>query len=183
MGTILGSTWPSTVMLIEEYSMNFTLEARKNYFSIIGIGGSIGALPAGKVAHLIGHRYSMVLSELFIVSGWASLIVADAVWKLNTGRMLQGIGIGALCAVIPSYVGEISQPHTRGMYKCLMTNAYGIVVVCVILHMRLNVCTIFSLHTCGFCRQIGIDISYLCLHRNFLLLCLWISYKCKLCMV
>jgi len=183
MGMILGSTWPSTIMLIEEYSMNFTSEARKNYFSIIGIGGSIGALPAGKVARLIGHRYSMVLSELLIVSGWAFLIVADAVWKLNMGRMLQGIGVGALGTVIPSYVSEISQPHTRGMYKCLVTNGHGIIVICVILHTRHNICTIFSVHTCGFCRQIGIGISCLCLRRNFLLLRLWIGHKCELCMV
>lgn len=114
MGMILGSTWPSAIMLIDEYSMSFTSEMQKNYFSIFGIGGSIGALPAGKVTRLIGHRNTMILSELFVISGWMFLLMPGVEWKLNTGRVLQGIGIGSLCTVIPTYVGEISQPHIRG---------------------------------------------------------------------
>ncbi|XP_050531566.1 facilitated trehalose transporter Tret1-like isoform X1 [Daktulosphaira vitifoliae] len=86
----------------------------QTYGSVFGIGAAFGALPAGTVAKIFGRCKSMVIFELFMCLGWLFLTIPRAVWMLIVGRILQGIGVGALCAVIPSYVGEISQASVRG---------------------------------------------------------------------
>ncbi|XP_050535057.1 facilitated trehalose transporter Tret1-like [Daktulosphaira vitifoliae] len=117
MGTIIG--WSSSAVGMLE-SGNFPSpfpvdkEDTKTYGSVFGIGAAIGALPAGSVASVLGRCLSMVVFEIFIFIGWLCLIIPKAVWMLNTGRVLQGIGVGALCALIPAYVGEISEPAIRG---------------------------------------------------------------------
>lgn len=114
MGTILGWSSPAQLLLAQNKNIKVTDDDAKVYGSVFGIGAVIGALPAGMVSNMIGRRYSMILFELFIIAGWSLLILFSAVWMLIVGRTLQGLGVGALCAIIPTYVGEISQPHIRG---------------------------------------------------------------------
>jgi len=114
MGTILGWMLSVNVLLIEKGSLDITAEEIKTYCSLFGMGAIIGALPAGKVASAIGNRHSMILFEAFVVLGWTLLTVLYATWMLILGTILQGFGTGALCAIIPTYIGEISQDHVRG---------------------------------------------------------------------
>lgn len=114
MGTILGWSSPAQLLLAQNKNIKVTDDDAKVYGSVFGIGAVIGALPAGTVSNIVGRRYSMILFELFVIVGWGFLILFNAIWMLIIGRTLQGIGVGALCAIIPTYVGEISQPHIRG---------------------------------------------------------------------
>jgi MFS family permease len=116
MGTILGWTSPANALLPSGVKFSISVDDLKSFSSIFGIGAVIGALPAGKLSAIIGRRYSMVLFEIYIIIGWIFLTMANASWMLLVGRVLQGIGVGALCTVIPTYVAEISQPHIRGNY-------------------------------------------------------------------
>ncbi|XP_022166247.1 facilitated trehalose transporter Tret1-like [Myzus persicae] len=114
MGTILGWTSPANALLPSGVGFPISVDDLKSFSSIFGIGAVVGALPAGKLSAMIGRRYSMVLFEIHIIIGWIFLTVANASWMLMAGRVLQGVGVGALCTVIPTYVAEISQPHIRG---------------------------------------------------------------------
>ncbi|XP_050436235.1 facilitated trehalose transporter Tret1-like isoform X3 [Adelges cooleyi] len=122
MGTVIG--WSSSAVGMLE-SGNFPLPFvvtkfdTQTYSSVFGIGAAIGALPAGSVAQLMGRCLSMVVFEIFVLAGWICLSIPTGVWMLNLGRTLQGVGIGALCAVIPTYVAEISQPSIRGSLGAL----------------------------------------------------------------
>lgn len=117
MGTILGWTSPAHELLASGVGFSITVDDLKSFGSIFGIGAVFGALPAGKISAMIGRRYSMVLFEIFVIIGWIFLTMATASWMLMAGRIIQGIGVGALCTIIPSYVAEISQPHIRGEFK------------------------------------------------------------------
>ncbi|XP_050435727.1 facilitated trehalose transporter Tret1-2 homolog [Adelges cooleyi] len=117
MGAVIGWSSPAVVLLeAGNFSSPFpvTKADTQTYGSIFGIGAAIGALPAGSMAKLMGRCMSMVVFEIVLFGGWVCLIVPRGVWMLNLGRTLQGIGVGALCAVIPMYVGEISEPTIRG---------------------------------------------------------------------
>lgn len=114
MGSVLGWSSPALITLRLAFSFSVTDDDSRAYGSVFGLGAVIGAIPAGAVSRVIGRRYGMVLYEMFIMAGWICLTVPKAVWMLIVGRVLQGIGVGALCTIIPAYVGEISQPNVRG---------------------------------------------------------------------
>lgn len=118
IGTILGWTSPAQVALPKQHPFEFPVSEQEAYAygPAFGLGAVLGALPAGAVSGVIGPRRTMLLCQLFVITGWISLTVPAAAWMLTAGRTLQGIGAGALCTVIPAYVGEISQPNVRGMY-------------------------------------------------------------------
>jgi len=117
MGTILGWTSPANALLPSGVGFQISVDDLRSFSSIFGIGAVVGALPAGKLSAMIGRRYSMVIFEIHIIIGWIFLSMANASWMLLAGRVLQGVGVGALCTVIPTYVAEIAQPHIRGKFK------------------------------------------------------------------
>ncbi|XP_060834889.1 facilitated trehalose transporter Tret1-2 homolog isoform X2 [Rhopalosiphum padi] len=100
----------------DESLLPFAVTAKdaQTFSSVFGIGAALGALPAGYVSRTFGRPASMMLFEGFLLVGWVMLVLPTSVWVLSAGRMMQGIGAGALCAIIPSYVGEIAEPRMRG---------------------------------------------------------------------
>lgn len=115
-GVILGWSSSAQVMLETDSLVTFqvTNKDTQTFSSVFGIGAALGALPAGYVSGLFGRRTSMMLFEGFLLVGWIILVMPMSVWMLSVGRVLQGVGVGALCAIIPSYVGEIAEPKMRG---------------------------------------------------------------------
>ncbi|KAL4143709.1 hypothetical protein QTP88_006006 [Uroleucon formosanum] len=116
-GTILGWSSPAQSMFdADELLLPFVVTGKdtQTFSSVFGIGAALGALPAGYVSRVFGRPASMMLFEGFLLVGWAMLVFPTSVWMLSAGRMMQGIGVGALCAIIPSYIGEIAEPRMRG---------------------------------------------------------------------
>lgn len=114
MGTILGWSSPSLTILPDAVSFPVTLDDAAYYGSVFGIGAFFGSIPAGPISTLIGRCYSMIIYELLVIVGWIILTIPVALWMLIGGRILQGIGVGGLCAIIPAYIGEITEPRIRG---------------------------------------------------------------------
>lgn len=114
MGTILG--WSSSAQVLLPKVAEFTVSEQdtQTYSSVFGLGAVFGALTAGKIIKMIGRRYGMMLSEIFVMTGWILLSLPKDLWMMIGGRVSQGIGIGALCTIIPGYVGEISLQKFRG---------------------------------------------------------------------
>jgi len=82
--------------------------------SLFGAGAVIGAVPAGAVCSVFGRRVSLIVSEAHVVFGWLMIAYPKAARMLYVGRILQGVGCGAMCTIIPMYVGEIAEPEIRG---------------------------------------------------------------------
>lgn len=84
--------------------------------AMLAAGAVIGALCAGKITYLIGHRYSIMVYDVFIfIACLMSVILGSKIKKteMNVSSVLLGIGIGALCTALPSYIGEITTPTKR----------------------------------------------------------------------
>lgn len=79
-------------------------------------GSLIGALIAGKLADLIGRRYSISASSFFCMIGALIEITSTRHWaQFAVGRFVEGIGIGALSVVVPMYQGESAPKSIRGI--------------------------------------------------------------------
>ncbi|KAH7845382.1 hypothetical protein Vadar_001366 [Vaccinium darrowii] len=82
--------------------------------SILSIGALLAGIMSGKIADLIGRRWTMVISELFSIIGWLATACAQGAWCLDLGRLSLGFGIGLLSYVVPVYIAEITPRNLRG---------------------------------------------------------------------
>jgi len=77
---------------------------------------AVGALVAGAACSVFGRRVSLIVSEAHVALGWLlPMVVARARRTVYVARILQGVGSGAMCTIIPVYVGEIAEPEIRGV--------------------------------------------------------------------
>lgn len=114
VGTILG--WSSSAQMLLPGSVEFQVakEDAHKYGPVFALGALAGGIKAGVMLNLIGYRYSFMIDEAMVTIGWVILTLPKSKIMLIAGRIIQGVGVGGLCAVIPLYVGETSQPHVRG---------------------------------------------------------------------
>ncbi|KAL7205073.1 hypothetical protein ACSBR2_018068 [Camellia fascicularis] len=87
--------------------------------SMLTIGGMLGSIVSGKVADLIGRRFTMLLSGVSFILGWLAIIFAEVALWLNIGRVFLGFGIGIHCFVAPAYIGEIAPKNSRGAFTAV----------------------------------------------------------------
>ncbi|XP_060854797.1 facilitated trehalose transporter Tret1-2 homolog [Rhopalosiphum padi] len=116
IGTVLGWSSPTLTMLENGTAVSFEVSsmAAATACSLFGVGAVIGAVPAGAVSSVFGRRVSLIVSEAHVVFGWLMIAFPKAARMLYVGRILQGVGCGAMCTIIPMYVGEIAEPEIRG---------------------------------------------------------------------
>lgn len=82
------------------------------------LGAIVGALSAGKIADLVGRRdVIMATTALFTLGAFVSAI-APSPLVLLVGRLVVGIGVGAISVAAPLYVSEIAPAHRRGALVC-----------------------------------------------------------------
>lgn len=105
-------------MLLDGESVDIDVASSKTVNSLFGIGIAISVIPSGAVSSVFGYKVSLIMSEIFVLFGW--IIIAFPIIKHSVyiGRILQGVGSGAMCAIIPAYVGEISEADIRGEISC-----------------------------------------------------------------
>lgn len=90
------------------------------------IGCLIGALISGKLADVVGRRLTISGSALFTITGTIIEISSSNEWaQFAVGRLVTGLGIGALSVVVPMYQSESSPAILRGLlvssYQLLIT--------------------------------------------------------------
>ncbi|XP_026811287.1 facilitated trehalose transporter Tret1-like [Rhopalosiphum maidis] len=78
-------------------------------------GAVIGALLSGLVWRRFDSRLGMAFFDAVLVGGLCIVTLPVTLTELMVaGRLLLGIGSGAMSAIVPAYVGEISHPKFRG---------------------------------------------------------------------
>jgi MFS transporter, SP family, solute carrier family 2 (myo-inositol transporter), member 13 len=79
------------------------------------LGGSMfSSLIAGFLADRVGRKKMMMLSGLLFVVSVGIIVLSRGFVSLLAGRLLQGISGGMIAVVVPLYLAECLEPHSRG---------------------------------------------------------------------
>jgi MFS family permease len=103
----------------------------KNYFNqpssaelgtmvaILEVGAFFASLIVGRVGDIIGRRRTIMYGSMIFVTGGALQTFASGMPTLLVGRIVAGLGVGALSTIVPVYQSEISPSHNRGLLACV----------------------------------------------------------------
>jgi MFS transporter, SP family, sugar:H+ symporter len=83
--------------------------------SILSAGTFLGALAGGQAAEWVGRRLTIMISCLIFSIGVAIQVAATTANTLVGGRLVAGLGVGGVSAVVILYVSEISPKRVRGL--------------------------------------------------------------------
>ncbi|KAF9700917.1 hypothetical protein EKO04_000455 [Ascochyta lentis] len=98
--------------------------------AMLELGALIGALFAGYLADKLSRKYSIVVAVIVFTIGSILQTAAVEYSMLTVGRLVGGMGIGALACIAPLYISEIAPPEIRGTLLVLQefSIVFGIVV-------------------------------------------------------
>ncbi|KAJ3476036.1 hypothetical protein NLI96_g11437 [Meripilus lineatus] len=96
-------------------SCQFSIVREGLIVSLLSVGTLTGALSGAKVADFLGRRRAMTTACVVFIVGVIVQIVASHSWvQFAMGRMISGLGVGALSAAVPMYQAETAPPQIRG---------------------------------------------------------------------
>ncbi|KAL9080195.1 MAG: hypothetical protein Q9157_000977 [Trypethelium eluteriae] len=87
--------------------------------AILEIGALIASLGIGRIGDLIGRRRTIFYGSLIFLVGGALQTFTTGMPMMLVGRIVAGLGVGALSTIVPVYQSEISPPHNRGKLACI----------------------------------------------------------------
>lgn len=94
----------------------FSAARQGTIVGLLSIGSLFGALIAGKIADTLGRRMAISVSAFFSCIGTVIEISSSTAWyQLAIGRLVNGLGIGALSVAVPMYQSESSPQIIRGV--------------------------------------------------------------------
>ena len=87
--------------------------------AILEVGAFVASISVGRIGDLIGRRRTILYGSLVFVVGGACQTFANGMPMMLVGRIIAGLGVGALSTIVPVYQSEISPPHNRGKLACI----------------------------------------------------------------
>jgi MFS family permease len=95
---------------------------------------SIGALCAGPIGDWLGRRWGLIFSCGVFSVGAALQTAATAIPLFVVGRLIAGLGVGLVSALVPLYQSETAPKRIRGtvvgMYQlCIVSQSQPLGVV------------------------------------------------------
>lgn len=87
--------------------------------AILEVGAFISSLIVGRVGDIIGRRRTILYGSCIFFVGGALQTMATSMGMMMLGRIIAGLGVGALSTIVPVYQSEISPPHNRGKLACI----------------------------------------------------------------
>ncbi|KAK4596082.1 hypothetical protein RGQ29_014238 [Quercus rubra] len=111
-GYVAGYSAPAESGIIAD--LGLSVAEYSVFGSIMTIGGMVGAVISGKLADIIGRKYTMWVLDIFYIMGWLAIYFAKGAWLLDLGRLSLGFGFGLTCYVVPTYLSEITPKNLRG---------------------------------------------------------------------
>ncbi|TKW50578.1 putative metabolite transport protein CsbC [Colletotrichum tanaceti] len=82
--------------------------------SMFTAGAFFGAGAAGPLGDRLGRRGTIVTGALFFLVGGGLQTGARDIHMMWVGRLISGLGVGALCMIVPLYQAELAHPSIRG---------------------------------------------------------------------
>ncbi|KAK4580368.1 Ribulose bisphosphate carboxylase large chain [Recurvomyces mirabilis] len=87
--------------------------------AILEVGAFISSITVGRIGDVIGRRKTILYGAIIFVIGGACQSFATGMPMMLLGRIVAGLGVGALSTIVPVYQSEISPPHNRGKLACI----------------------------------------------------------------
>ncbi|KIY64429.1 general substrate transporter [Cylindrobasidium torrendii FP15055 ss-10] len=117
--------------LIDVSTCEFSTVRSGCIVALLSIGTLIGCLCGAPIADTLGRRYAMVVECIVFFVGDIIQITSSTHWvQYAIGRIVTGLGIGALSTAVPMYQAETSPSQIRGivnaMYQFFVT--FGILL-------------------------------------------------------
>ena len=120
---VLAITFAAPALLIDwgigKAELSYVLSA-----GLLGMAG--GSLLIAPAADVIGRRNLVFLSLVLMISGTAWTAVANGIAELILSRVLTGLGIGAMIAVINPLAAEYANARRRDLTVSLLNIGYPI---------------------------------------------------------
>ncbi|XP_014280121.1 facilitated trehalose transporter Tret1 [Halyomorpha halys] len=114
-GSVIGWSSPALPQLeASDSEVPLTPEQASWVGSLLTIGCFFGALPAGSIADYLGRKWAIMSMTIPLISCWVLIFFAKTAMMLYIARLIGGLGLGALCTLVPMYVGEIAEDSIRG---------------------------------------------------------------------
>ena len=82
--------------------------------SIYYLGAIVGAFVGGWVADRVGRINGVFLASIFALIGGALQAATQSSDFILVARVVTGLGTGALTAIVPVYIAEVSSAGHRG---------------------------------------------------------------------
>lgn len=76
--------------------------------AILEVGAFVSSLLVGRIGDLIGRRRTILYGSLVFFIGGAFQTFATNMTLMMIGRIIAGLGVGALSTIVPVYQSEIS---------------------------------------------------------------------------
>ncbi|XP_072380126.1 facilitated trehalose transporter Tret1-like [Diabrotica undecimpunctata] len=83
--------------------------------SLLTIGAVIGPIPAPYICSKFGRKKALLVTAIPLIVSFFTQAFATSVYTLYATRVACGISLGAGYALLPIYIGEISEDYNRGM--------------------------------------------------------------------
>ncbi|MBW1654101.1 sugar porter family MFS transporter [Flavobacterium quisquiliarum] len=116
---------------IEQVSKQFALDNVSTgwYVGCALIGSIIGVAFAGKIADVLGRKWTMLLAATLFTISAAGCMFVNSFEALIWARILGGMGIGVASVVSPLYISEVSPARFRGTLVTLYQLAITVGIV------------------------------------------------------
>lgn len=86
--------------------------------AILEVGAFISSLLVGRIGDLIGRRKTILYGSIVFFIGGALQAFATGLPMMMAGRIVAGLGVGALSTIVPVYQSEISVFATTLVAYC-----------------------------------------------------------------
>jgi MFS transporter, SP family, sugar:H+ symporter len=105
--------------------------------SILSAGTFTGAVAAGDCADFFGRRTTIIAGCAIFSAGIALQVASSSYGLLIAGRLIAGIGVGFVSAIVILYMSEIAPRKVRGM----IVSGYQF---CITLRLLLSSCVVYG---------------------------------------
>lgn len=89
--------------------------------SALGIGGIVGPIVVGLLLDHTGRKWFIYATSIPFIACWVLTYLAKSWLELFIARLASGVSFGALCSIVPVYVGEITEPRIRGACSAMLS--------------------------------------------------------------
>ncbi|TNV80822.1 hypothetical protein FGO68_gene4395 [Halteria grandinella] len=112
------------LLFMDQVYEDVTTASKIRFVSYAILAGTIGASGAGIFSNYFGRRFTIIISDLFLIAGPIVMSIAIGTISLIFGRLIVGVGIGTNMMMGPMFLQEGSPLGVRSKFQPTYFCAY-----------------------------------------------------------